>query len=58
MEKAVRTASQTGVDKWGDHREHPWTIDDRPAAQHLSEAQVYAKHIMEIEPDALGRLRP
>jgi branched-chain amino acid transport system substrate-binding protein len=40
----------TGADKWGDYMEHPWTIGWQPS--YRTEAQIYAKHILEAKPDA------
>ncbi len=33
----------TGADKWGDYKEHPWTIGWQPS--YRVEAQIYAKYI-------------
>ncbi|HYZ20988.1 MAG TPA: ABC transporter substrate-binding protein [Rhodopila sp.] len=40
----------TGADKWGDYKEHPWTIGWQPS--YVTEAQVYAKYILAQKPDA------
>lgn len=40
----------TGADKWGDYKEHPWTIGWQPS--YVTEAQVYAKYIQQQKPDA------
>jgi branched-chain amino acid transport system substrate-binding protein len=40
----------TGADKWGDHKDHPWTIGWQPS--YRTEAQIYAKAILEQKPDA------
>ncbi len=40
----------TGADKWGDHKDHPWTIGWQPS--YRTEAQIYAKAILERKPDA------
>jgi branched-chain amino acid transport system substrate-binding protein len=40
----------TGADKWGDYREHPWTIGWQPS--YVTESQVYAKYILAQKPDA------
>ena len=40
----------TGADKWGDYKEHPWTIGWQPS--YRVEAQIYAKYILKIKPDA------
>lgn len=40
----------TGADKWGDYREHPWTIGWQPS--YVTESQVYAKYILQDKPDA------
>jgi branched-chain amino acid transport system substrate-binding protein len=40
----------TGADRWGDYMEHPWTIGWQPS--YRTEAQIYAKHILEAKPDA------
>ncbi|HYZ34085.1 MAG TPA: ABC transporter substrate-binding protein [Crenalkalicoccus sp.] len=40
----------TGADKWGDYKEHPWTIGFQPS--YRTEAQIYAKHMQEQRPGA------
>jgi branched-chain amino acid transport system substrate-binding protein len=40
----------TGADKWGDYKEHPWTIGWQPS--YVTEAQVYAKYILAQKADA------
>jgi branched-chain amino acid transport system substrate-binding protein len=40
----------TGADKWGDYKEHPWTIGWQPS--YVTESQVYAKYIIANKPDA------
>ena len=40
----------TGADKWGDYKEHPWTIGWQPS--YVTEAQIYAKYILAQKPDA------
>ncbi len=40
----------TGADKWGDYKEHPWTIGWQPS--YVTEAQVYAKYILAQKPNA------
>src|SRR6201996_9581951 len=40
----------TGADKWGDYKQHPWTIGWQPS--YVTEAQVYAKYILAQKPDA------
>src|SRR6202789_1190364 len=40
----------TGADKWGDYKEHPWTIGWPPS--YVTESQVYAKYILAEKPDA------
>ena len=40
----------TGADKWGDYKEHPWTIGWQPS--YVTEAQVYTKYILAQKPDA------
>ncbi len=40
----------TGADKWGDYKEHPWTIGWQPS--YRIEAQIYAKYIGKAKPDA------
>ncbi len=40
----------TGADKWGDYKEHPWTIGWQPS--YVTESQVYAKYILQTRPDA------
>ena len=38
----------TGADKWGDYKEHPWTIGWQPS--YRVEAQIYAKYIQRERP--------
>ena len=40
----------TGADKWGDYKEHPWTVGWQPS--YVTESQVYAKYIQAQKPDA------
>nr|WP_294506669.1 ABC transporter substrate-binding protein [uncultured Rhodopila sp.] len=40
----------TGADKWGDYKEHPWTIGYQPS--YVTESQVYAKYILAQIPAA------
>jgi branched-chain amino acid transport system substrate-binding protein len=40
----------TGADKWGDYKQHPWTIGWQPS--YVTEAQVYAKYILAQKADA------
>jgi branched-chain amino acid transport system substrate-binding protein len=40
----------SGADKWGDYKEHPWTIGFQTS--YRTEAQVYAKYILAEKPDA------
>jgi branched-chain amino acid transport system substrate-binding protein len=40
----------TGADKWGDYKEHPWTIGFQPS--YVTESQVYAKYILAQKPGA------
>ena len=40
----------TGADKWANPREYPWTIGWQPS--YRTEAQIYAKHILEQRPNA------
>jgi len=40
----------TGADKWGDYKEHPWTIGWQPS--YVTESQVYAKYILAQKSDA------
>jgi len=35
----------TGADKWGDYKEHPWTIGWQPS--YRTEAQIYMKYLLE-----------
>ena len=39
----------TGADKWGDYKEHPWTIGWQPS--YVTEAQIYAKYILAEKPE-------
>nr|WP_294517440.1 ABC transporter substrate-binding protein [uncultured Rhodopila sp.] len=38
----------TGADKWGDYKEHPWTIGFQPS--YVTESQIYAKYILAQNP--------
>ena len=40
----------TGADKWGNYKEHPWTIGWQPS--YVTESEVYAKYILKAKPDA------
>jgi branched-chain amino acid transport system substrate-binding protein len=40
----------TGADKWGDYKEHPWTIGWVPS--YVTEAQIYGKYILAQKSDA------
>ena len=40
----------TGADKWGDYKEHPWTIGWQPS--YRTEAQIYTKYMLEQNPQA------
>ena len=40
----------SGADKWGNHEQHPWTIGWMPS--YRVEARIYAKYILEHNPDA------
>jgi branched-chain amino acid transport system substrate-binding protein len=37
-------------DKWGDYKDHPWTMGFAPSAR--TEAQVFARHALSEKPDA------
>lgn len=39
----------TGADKWGEFKEHPWTIGWQPS--YRTEAQIYMKHLLEQNPN-------
>ena len=40
----------TGADKWGNYKDTPWTIGWIPS--YRTEAQIYAKYILQQKPDA------
>ncbi|MBW6399604.1 ABC transporter substrate-binding protein [Roseomonas sp. HJA6] len=40
----------TGADKWGNYQDTPWTIGWQPS--YRTEAQIYAKHMLEQKPNA------
>jgi branched-chain amino acid transport system substrate-binding protein len=40
----------SGADKWGDYKEHPWTIGFQTS--YRTEAQIYAKYILQEKPNA------
>jgi branched-chain amino acid transport system substrate-binding protein len=50
MKKVPHLFVSTGASKWGDYKEHPWTIGWQPS--YVTEAQVYAKYILAQKPDA------
>ncbi len=39
----------TGADKWGNHKEFPWTIGWQPS--YRTEAQIYTKYMLRQKPD-------
>jgi branched-chain amino acid transport system substrate-binding protein len=39
----------TGAAKWGDYKDHPWTIGWQPTYQ--TEAEIYGKYILKAKPD-------
>ncbi len=48
-EKAVpQLFVSSGADKWGNYKEHPWTIGWQPS--YVTEAQIYAKYILKEKP--------
>ncbi|HEY6434873.1 MAG TPA: ABC transporter substrate-binding protein [Acetobacteraceae bacterium] len=40
----------TGADKWGDHKQYPWTIGWQPS--YRTEAQIYTKYMLQQNPNA------
>ncbi|PPQ26191.1 ABC transporter substrate-binding protein [Rhodopila globiformis] len=50
MKKVPQLFVATGADKWGDYKEHPWTIGWQPS--YVTESQVYGKYILAHKPDA------
>jgi branched-chain amino acid transport system substrate-binding protein len=40
----------SGADKWGDYKDHPWTIGWQPS--YRTESQIYAKYILAQKPNA------
>jgi branched-chain amino acid transport system substrate-binding protein len=40
----------TGADKWGNYKDFPWTMGYQPS--YRTEAQIYAKYILKIRPNA------
>ncbi len=50
QQKVPQLFVASGADKWGDYKEHPWTIGWQPS--YVAEAQIYAKYIMREKPDA------
>jgi branched-chain amino acid transport system substrate-binding protein len=40
----------SGADKWGDYKEHPWTIGWQPS--YRTESQIYAQYILKAKPEA------
>jgi branched-chain amino acid transport system substrate-binding protein len=40
----------SGADKWGDYKEHPWTIGWQPS--YRTESQIYAQYVLKAKPDA------
>jgi branched-chain amino acid transport system substrate-binding protein len=50
IKKVPQLFVSTGANKWGNYKEYPWTIGWQPS--YRIEAQIYAKHILAIKPDA------
>jgi branched-chain amino acid transport system substrate-binding protein len=50
LKKVPHLFLATGADKWGDYKETPWTIGFQPS--YRTEAQIYAKYIMQQKPAA------
>lgn len=40
----------SGADKWGDYKQHPWTMGWLPS--YRNEAQIYTKYVLKTKPDA------
>ena len=40
----------SGADKWGDYKEHPWTIGWQPS--YRTESQICAQYILKAKPEA------
>jgi branched-chain amino acid transport system substrate-binding protein len=40
----------TGADKWGNYKEHPWTIGWQPS--YRTEAQIYTQYALKNKPNA------
>jgi branched-chain amino acid transport system substrate-binding protein len=49
LKKVPHLFVATGADKWGDYKEHPWTIGWQPS--YRVEGQIYAKYIQRTKPD-------
>jgi branched-chain amino acid transport system substrate-binding protein len=49
LKKVPHLFLATGADKWGDYKDHPWTIGWQPS--YRVEAQIYAKYIRKMKPD-------
>jgi branched-chain amino acid transport system substrate-binding protein len=49
QKKVPQLFVSSGADKWGDYQEHPWTIGWAPS--YRTEAQIYAKYILQTKPD-------
>ncbi len=50
VKKVPQLFVSTGADKWGDYKEHPWTIGWQPS--YRTEAQIYGKYITKTKPNA------
>ncbi len=50
QKKVPQLFVSTGADKWGDYKEHPWTIGWQPS--YRTDAQIYAKYIQKTKPGA------
>jgi branched-chain amino acid transport system substrate-binding protein len=50
VKKVPQLFVSTGADKWGDYKDHPWTIGWQPS--YRTEAQIYAKFISKTKPAA------
>ena len=50
VKKVPQLFVATGADKWGDYKEHPWTIGWQPS--YRTEAQIYAKYLSKAKPEA------
>ena len=50
QKKVPQLFNATGATKWGDPKNHPWTMGWQPS--YYSEGRIYAQHVLETKPNA------